>query len=821
MITKLIFRVTRKHLVGLVCLFSFGCLSAQNVVIKGVIKDADDGEPLGYVNVVLTKPGQKTPIAGAVSNDQGAFVLSKISNGKYQIAFSFVGYTTINKLITATGKPIDLGAIIMSEDTHTLGEVQVRAQGPQMKIDVDKKTFTVDQTIAAAGASTSDLLRNIPSVDVDNSGNISLRNNSNVEVWINGKPSGLTADNRAEILEQMPAESIEKVEIITNPSAKYDPEGSAGIINLVLKKDRKAGYYGSVTAGGVYPDKGKMGYNLGVNLNMSSSKVDAYVSIGLRQRDMSGGGWVTRNNINPQTGATVSTLKEDLTNGRTMHGPFMRAGLDYHLDDKNTIGFAGFLMLGSASIPSDINYQLFDTNNDLLDQFSRNTSTSGNRHIYNIDLNYGHNFNKDGSTQILNTLSFSNNPMKSFAGHTQYDALDGLGNVTSDQDQETRGESQRVEFKSDFTQKISDKSHVEAGVDGYYTRQYTDISGTTNGIPDPTLANDFDYHQANYAAYATFTDKWGKFGAQLGLRGEYSDIWFTSDNQNYDIHYLQPFPSLYLNYTFDKDDQLQLNYTRRLNRPRGFALNPYINTTDTTSWTFGNPKLTPEYTNSLELNYLKSWDAHSLSASLYYRYTTNVMQSVAWMENGIMMNTTVNGSETETSGLELIVKDNFFRFLDLTTTFNLFYSDLHQSQFVEDNQTIVIPAQQSFSWNVKSIANMMLPADFAMQIIGNYNSPYIIAQGKNYGNYSVDFGLRKTFFKRKLMANFTIRDIFNSRHDKVKSWGSDFTQESYNYYNGRMTGITLTYNFGSNKSSKKKVRKPDQDDNNDNMMDMQ
>ena len=813
----------KKNLILLfACVLCFTNLMAETV-IKGVIKDAGTNGPLGYVNVVLTKPGQKTPIAGMVTNDQGSFLLSKVNNGKYQIEFSFLGYTTINKLITVVGKTIDLGTILMSEDSKALKEVQVTAQGPQMKIDVDKKVFTVDQTIAAAGASTSDLLRNIPSVDVDNSGNISLRNNSNVEVWINGKPSGLTTDNRAEILEQMPAESIEKVEIITNPSAKYDPEGSAGIINLILKKDRKAGYYGSISAGGVYPDRGKMGYNLGVNLNMNSSKVDAYVSVGLRQRDMSGGGWVNRQNIDSKTGALISTLKEELNNDRTMHGPFIRTGLDYHLNDKNTLGFTGFLMLGSANMPSNINYQLFDSNNDLVSQFSRNTSTSGNRHIYDIDLNYGHNFDKDGSTQLLNTLSFSNNPMKSFASHTQYDELNGMGTVTSEQSQETKGQGQRVELKSDFTKKISERSHLEAGFDGYYTRQYTDISGTTDGISDQSLANTFDYHQANYAAYATYTDKWGKFGAQLGLRGEYSNIWFTSYGENYNIHYIQPFPSLYLNYSFDKDNQLQLNYTRRLNRPRGFTLNPYVNKTDTTNWTFGNPGLTPEYTNSLEMNYLKSWESHTLSASLYYRYTTNVMQSVSWLQNGIMMSTTMNGSGTETSGLELILKDNFFRFLDMTTTFNLFYSYLHPSQFVENDQTISIPSQECYSWNVKSIANVMLPANFSMQLIGNYNSPYVINQGKNLGNYSIDFGLRKAFFNRKLMANFTVRDIFNSRRDRVNSWGDNYTQQSLSYYNGRMTGITVTYNFGTNKTKKKarKTDQPEENNNNENMMDVQ
>ena len=808
----------RTSLLGVMILCAVAMM-AQTANIKGLITEASDGAPLGYVNVVLTKSGQTLPVAGAVSKDNGSFLLPQVANGRYKIEFSFVGYTTTSKMIVVSGKTLDLGKVVLSDDSQTLNEVQVVGQGPQMKLEADKKVFTVDQTIAAQGASASEMLQNIPSVDVDNSGNISLRNNSNVVVWIDGKPSGLTGDNQAEILQQMPAESIEKVEIIPNPSAKYDPEGSAGIINLVLKKNRKVGYYGSVTVGGVYPDKGKMGYNLGASLNYNSSKVDAFASIGIRQRDMSGGGWTDRESLNPQ-GQVTDILKETSSTGRTMHGPFIRAGLDYHLDTKNTIGFSGFTMLGSASMPAQIGYQVYNPDDVLLQTFSRATTASGNRNMFDINLDYKHDFDTNG-TELTSSLAFSSNPSHSDAGHVQYDQF---GVVTSSQDQQTKGNNPSVEYKLDFTGKVGTNGHLEAGTDDSYKENTTDITGTTDGVSDPTLSNNFDYHQQNYAAYVTYTDKWGKLGAQLGLRGEYSLINFISDGVNYNIHYIQPFPSANVNYAFDDRDQLQLTYSRRLNRPRGMQLNPYVNTSDTTNWTFGNPKLTPEYFNSLELNYMKTWDDHSLSASVYYHLTTNVIQSVSWLDNtGIMMTTPMNGSKSEAEGLELILKDNFFRFIDLTTTLNLFYTQLHASTFYENKDTINIGSQESFAWNVKSIANVMLPANFAFQVIGNYNAPYILAQGKNLGNYSVDFGLRKTFLNRKLTANFTIRDIFNSRKDRVDSWGSGYTQQSLSYYNGRMFGINLTYNFGSQGKNKKPRKTQQSDENNsDNMMnDMQ
>jgi outer membrane receptor protein involved in Fe transport len=785
--------------------------------VKGTIIDGANGQPFGYVNVALKKAGQAAPVKGVVSDDKGNFVLEQVSSGRYVVEFTFVGYNTLTKPITVNGSQLDLGSVTMTEASKTLSEVQVRGQGPQMKLEIDKKTFTVDQTIAAAGASTSEMLRNIPSVDVDNQGNISLRNNSNVEVWINGKPSGLNADNRAQILEQMPAESIEKVEIITNPSAKYNPEGSAGIINLVLKQDRKPGYYGSFSGGINYPEKGDVGYNAGFNINLNTSKIDAYASIGMRQMSMSGSGWSNRYKIDPATGNQLGLLATTSNTDRTMHGPFIRAGLDYHIDKKNTIGFGSFLMLGSGSMPARIDYRNYDAAGNLLNQYARTTSSSGNRNMFNLDINYKHEFDKNG-TELLSTFSVSSHPSQSDAGHIQYNAL---GVQSSTQSQHTSGKNPEVEFKTDYTKKFGDNTRLETGFDGRYEQRYTDITGQTNGIDDPALANIFDYREQNYAAYATFASKWGNFGAQLGLRGEYSYINFTSDGIKYNINYIKPFPSLYLTYSFDKNDELQLNYTRRLNRPRGRSLNPYVDMSDTTSWSFGNPHLTPEYTNSFELNYLKSWDAHSLSASLYYRFTTDVMQSVRWIENDIMMNTTMNGSKTESSGLELVVKDNFFRFINLTTTFNFFYNKMHAAQFTPVDTVVYIPAQDNFSWNVKSIANVMLPANFSLQLIGSYNAPYIISQGKNHGNYSIDFGLRKSFFKRKLTANLTVRDIFNSRKDNVDTWGSNFTQQSLNYYNGRMIGINLNYNFGNNASNAKKQRNRQQNEDNsnqDNMM---
>ncbi len=795
-------------------------MTAQTGGIKGFIIDGGTNQPLEYVNVVIKKGTPLTLVKGVVSDSKGGFVLDKLAAGTYQIELSFIGYTTYQKQVTIDGKMLNLGKFTLQVDSKTLKEVQVEAQGPAMKLDIDKKVFTVSQSISSAGASASEMLQNIPSVSVDVNGNVSLRNNSNVEIWINGKPAGITSDNEGDILQEMPAGSIEKVEVITNPSAKYSAEGSAGIINLILKESAKPGYYGSVSGGVSLPDRGKLGYNLGANLNFTSSKVDAYASIGRRDMKFSGGGWSNRYILDPATGDTLSSLKQNSTANRHFQGTFIRAGMNYRVNKMNSLGFDGFMMFGKGVMSNLNNNETFDAANSLLSQYYRNTATGGNRTMYNINLNYEHKFDQDGSN-LTSSLSFSSHPSSMENNYSQWIIPNSL---TSTQQQTTTGKSPEAEFKLDYTNQFTKDSKLQAGFDGNYREQYSNVIGLTNGIPDPSITNLFDYYERDYAAYTTYGNKWGKFSTQVGLRGEYSYINFSTGQQNYTIHYIQPFPSVFLDYAIDQNNEFQLNYTRRLNRPRGHSINPFINISDSTNWSFGNPNLAPEYINSFELNYLKSWTSHTLSASLFYHYTTNGIQSVQWLQNGIMMNTSMNGSKTTAGGLETVLRDNFFRFFNLTTTLDLYYNKLYASQFVQDNQMINIPAQSSFSWNAKSIANIMLPANLSAQITGSYTAPYYISQGKNMGNYEVDLGLRQMLLHKKLILNLNVRDLLNSHRNKVETWGPNYKQESLNYFNGRMVSLNISYNFG-NATPKRGKKPPTTNTNNtntnntDNMMD--
>ena len=309
--------------------------------IKGKIIDAQTKEALEFVNVRMQKADGS--VQGGITDQEGLFYIDNLPLGNYSLIISYMGYKTIEKelSITASNSNIDLRTILLSEDSQVIGEVEVVGQKSQMRFEIDKKVFNVDQDISSTGGTASDILSNIPSVEVDNEGEVSLRGNSSVTIWINGKASGLSADNRAQILEQMPAETIETIEVITNPSAKYSPEGTAGIINIVLKEDREPGYYGSAQVGA----DTEGGYNASANINYSSSKLDAYANVGYRHRRRDGGGYTNRTNIS-ETGNTYLNQTSESENSGKRHS-FKTRKNEFFVKrqgaKKLKLGFKGFL----------------------------------------------------------------------------------------------------------------------------------------------------------------------------------------------------------------------------------------------------------------------------------------------------------------------------------------------------------------------------------------------------------------------------------------------------------------------------------------------
>jgi outer membrane receptor protein involved in Fe transport len=781
--------------------------------VGGKLIDNETQTPLDHVTVLVYKGKNNTPVKVADTDEQGAFAFSDMTPGEYRIEASFLGYSPFQSTVSVlANQQTSLGNIPLKADAKLLRSVQVTGLRSTMKLEVDKKVFSVDQSVASAGASASEVLKNIPSVEVDNEGSISLRNSSNVIIWINGKPSGLTTDNRAQVLEQMPAESIDRIEVITNPSAKFSSEGSAGIINIILKKDRKSGYYGSLQAGVNYP----WGYTLGGNINYNSNKWDLYATIGTRNDSNSGGGYSNRETYTyDELGSKIGSEYLNTTTDRTLthRGLFIRGGADYHFNSKHTLGLSAFTMDGSRNFDTDISYIYLDNNQALTKTRNRNTLSDGGHSNTEAELDYQWEIGKEHNLHAVLSLGRRNFPTESSFRQTEQDALGTLSS-SSYQEETGSGLGKELEFQLDYTKTLSERVKIEAGLKSTIGSMASDdqiLNGLYDGnswtLPStPYASNVFDYDEQIHAAYATLTGKiTSKLGYQLGMRAEQTNVSFVTTNvltnasMPREKDYLKFFPTIFLNYSLAEGSDIQLNYSKRINRPRGRMLNAFANISDSTSIYMGNPDLDPEYSHSLELNFLKVWDNHTLSAAAYHRMNEQVIQNIVYIENGTMYQQPKNVTNSTSSGMELIAKDKISKALETTTTLNLYQESMEDFTYRDK----YYKATDGFSWNVRMNGQWMLPKGFTAQASAFYSAPRILAQGETKAAYSIDLGLRKSFMDRKFMVSLNAEDLLNSSKMESIIEGSDFRQESSNQFHGRTIRLNVTWNFGNLKPKDK------------------
>ena len=739
-----------------------------------------------------------------------------------------MGYKDVTRQfeITPTKRDVQFKLLYMAEDAKQLNEVTVTGQRATMKLEVDRKSFDVGQLISNAGQAASDVLDNVPSIEVDNDGNVSLRGNSSVEVWINGKASGLTSDNRAQILQQLPAESIERIEVIDNPSAKFSAEGSAGIINIVLKKDRKAGYYGSVQAGG----DTRGGANTSFNVNYNSRLIDSYINLGYRHRANTG---------HMESQQTSNTYNQTYDSDSKQRGNnfFTRAGVTLHATTKDDFSLSGMLMHGGGNSHSYTPYiytaMANGLNNYQLDRINRSRTGMDMRYG---EFNYRHSFNDKHFIDF--TADLSSWKMNGDNWYQDSTVVVGIDDVTySYQYRPQYINNHRKELKLEYENQVTKNFKIEAGYNGNFSREntpqesYMDNTSFdgTNASEDKLFFNRFIYKQDLHAFYTTLSYKFGALSLMGGLRGEYwrvnteSYTWEQEHDaslreQPFKKDYFQLFPSVFMSWQMTETQQLQLNYTRRLRRPWGGQLNSFRDTRDATTVSFGNPYLTPEFSNSFSLNYLKQWNDHSLLVSAYYRPTTDVIQRISYKnkEDGLFYQTSMNVAKSVSTGLEMTVKNKLWRILDLTTSANAYYYRLNGFSYDIDGQTVTGNSDHNFTWNARMTASLMLPYDISIQSTGRYTARQVITQGYRKANYSIDFGARKNFFNKLFTLSVNCRDLLDSRRFETFTSGPNFTRHQINRRGGRRMSMTLTWNFGNMKQKKR----PNKSHNSENDMPM-
>lgn len=775
--------------------------------ISGFVLNKDSGEPMDFVSVQLldATTGKGLPI-GANTDEKGYFILKDVKDGSYIVKISNIGSIEQERKARVTGENVDLGKIKLADDSKMLQEVVVEGIRSQMKFELDKKVFTVDANIASAGQSASELLESIPSVEVDQDGEVSLRGNSSVTVWINGKDSGLTADNRAQILEQIPAETIEKIEVITNPSAKYSPEGTAGIINIVLKKDRRGGYFGSAELGA----NTRGGGNASVNVNYNNSKWDTYSSVGFRMRHNSGGNKMDRLF---EDGTFTNSDGSSRNHGNNL---FFRLGATYHITDKDDIFVNGFGMFGKRR-----NRTITDYRSDMPGQWMSDLQKSysrGNSRGAHVEWGYVHKWSDEHHLDLLVGYNHWSGPSSNTYLETET-WPDGEESIVY-REQQMPINVNSWEAKADYTVQVASWLKLEAGYNGNYSHQNTPNSTLSGTSPSDMLLredlyNRFIYNNNVSALYATLGGKVKDFSFSAGLRSEAWQVLarslaygqLPSDVEEYKKNLFALFPSVFLSYALPQDNEIQINYTRRIRRPWGGQLNSFRDISNPTNISYGNPALEPQYSNAFELNYLKSWTFHILSLSAYIRTSDNMINRINYMDGDILYSTFANVANQVNSGCEIVSKNSFFGRLDLTTTLNLYNNHIGAWNYTLTGLsgrpvTLSGEKQNSFAWDVRVMANVKLPWGIAFQATGRYASAHREAQGSHQGGWSVDAGLRKTAGNWSFSLN--CRDVFDSRKFKNTVYGEGYTQHTERWRGGRTLRLTIKYSFGNMKPKRDK-----------------
>jgi outer membrane receptor protein involved in Fe transport len=789
--------------------------------ITAKVSDAANNQTVPYATAVVLNRKTKATVKVGQTDADGNLTLTNLPEGVFTFKVSYVGYQTMvrDSMRITANQQINLGTIKMRASKGTiLSEVKVTGQKSSMQLGIDKKVFSVDQSLVSEGGSATDLLQNVPSVQTDIDGNVSLRGSTGVKVLIDGKPSLIAGGNVAQILQSIPASSIESVEVITNPSAKYDAEGQSGIINIVLKKNKKLGFNGNValTAGN------QNNYNANTSLSYQNDKFNLYGNYSYRYGDRKGGGYnniqyLNPSSINPTVFADQNTISKSNDNGHNV-----KAGIDYYLAPKSTISFSGGFNIRDNERSDLLTINQLDANRNPVQLSNRQNDNDGNGKSYDLNLDFNQKFKKPKEELTFN-FGLSQGENKNFQNYNT--DIYNLGGVTVDQliAQENNGQGYNTNYniQTDYTLPVGKAGNIEAG----YRSQINSSDNKTsafilNGVTgvldrDFSLTNAFTTKEQIHALYVNYANQMGKFGYQVGLRGEDASLDTKSgvfDRGNDLVYtpgrvaYTRLYPSVYLTDKISDKQQLQLSYSRRVNRPRGWDTNPYIDASDPLNYRQGNPNLKPEDVHAFELGYSRYWSKVSLISSLYYRLTNDVIQRVRSEPdvNGISITTPQNLTRNTSSGLELISKVDLLKVWNFTANVNLYQSK------IEGVPAFGIVENSGFSWNANLTNNITLPYKITLQIRADYRAAEVMAQGRRNAMYGVDGGAKYDFPNKKASLRLNVRDLFNSRKWSMTTEGQTSIVDFQRYMQGRMGNLTFSYRFGKSDFTSKKPKKTEQ-----------
>ncbi len=778
----------------------------KKITVSGKIIERDTNQPLEYTTISLISTKTNKVTAGGISDAKGDFSF-EASPGTYDVKVEFISFKPTEIKNKTIVENTNLGVIKLNNDATQLEQVDIRTEKTTVEIKLDKKVYNVGKDLMVKGGTVSDVLDNIPSVSVDVEGNISLRGNENVRVLIDGKPSN--AINIAEALKLIPADAIDKVEVITNPSARYDAEGSGGLLNIILKKGKNKGLNGTFIGTTGYPDN----HGLSGTLNYKDEEFNLFTTQGYNYRNNPGNSYLETTYLNPQPNSPNFIL-ETRENDRFNKGYNGNFGMEWYLDKStswtNTLNYRK----NSGDNQDNVNFDNQFTNS--INNFNRTRVNYEDSKSKNIEYasNLVKKFKKDGHKLNID-MQFSINADDAIA--TIVDSQNGNAETINNQDQS------RNLFVVDYVLPIGKGGQFEAGYRGDFSKQTTDVSVFNNGVLNLNFTNLLEYKEKVNAFYTQYGFKVKKFSFLFGMRWEDSDIdvnqYTTNDINN--KRYNNFFPSAFFTYEVSDKSSVSLSYSKRIQRPRGRQLNPFSNYSSNINIFQGNPDIDPSMTDAIDFGYLKRWEKLTLSTSLYVNRTTDVFQFVR-RESGdfvngipVIISSPINLATDYRIGFEFTLNYSPYKWWKLNSNFNFFRVDT-QGDYTYVNFNNVSTTQNfdniANTWSSRLSSKITLPLKIDWQTNLNYNGPQRNAQGRSLGVFAINLAFSKDILKDKGTVAFNVSDLLNSRKRLMETFIPGLIS-SYAEMQWRERQFTFSFTYRFNKQKNEKERPKRNQDN--------
>jgi len=795
-----------KKLLLTVLLFTvFGSLFAQypqrrdfEGIIEGRVLDANQKIPIEYTNVILFSSRDSSQVTGGISDKSGTFILRVPRPGNFYVELKFMGYytKTLDRIVIRPDNPnLNLGDILLQPAILMMQGVQVEEDKTAIEYKIDKKVINVSQQLTTVSGTAVDVLENVPSVTVDIEGNVQLRGSGSFTVLLNDRPTVL---DPSDVLQQIPASTIDNIEIITNPSAKYDPDGVSGIINVITKKGKMDGLHGLVNVNAGY--NGRNGGDFLFNYRQESYNI----YFGADFNRFSGTG-TDESESKTTANDTISYIYSEGESDRSFTRYGLRTGIDLYLSKKDVLS-VGVRYGGRAmEFQSDEDFETWMEPGESGDLYTSYSESKRGGDFYWLNMDYQHDFARKGH-KLNAQVNFS----RRYGDEESLDELKDLnGLITSGHKSTEDGPSRRWRMKFEYVLPLRENDRFEAG---YQNRlrvsediTTADFYNNDTGVYEtfPEFNHTTSYERNIHSLYTLYAAELGSFGIQGGIRGEYTDrlIELEGENEQFVIDRWDLFPTLHMSYKLPDKNQFMISYTRRIDRPRGWYLEPFITWSDAYNVRTGNPALKPEYIDSYELGYQKSFGRNMVSVEGYYRVTHNKVERVRSVyATNVMLHTTENVGQDYNLGAELMMNIEPVKWYNLNLMGNFY--DYKVEGILYDEPF----SRSSFNWGIRMNNTFKLAKYTRIQINGMYNSPSVSSQGTREGFVATNLAFRQEFAERKWSATLQIRDLFKTAKHESTSEGPDFYYYRLGTRGWPMVSVTLTYNFNNQKQDKRQMQ---------------